>query len=259
MSEKLYIAGMGMITALGPSVISTAMAIRAGKSAYSISEFDNENDEPIIMARVPDRVFEHIDCRIEEAGDVFNERHERMIRMAILALQESISQRKVAEAVPCIFALPEGHQDDSGKTPFTPALANNAKPWIQSQLSRKICTGRSAGIEALEFAFNYLMSQPQDYILIVGVDSFVDQSILKNYQGRLLTHGTGDAFAPGEGACALLLSRHIALADNRDGFAVAINRPGLAEEEGHMFSELPYRGEGLNQAFKRALKKSGTA
>lgn len=252
--KNLYIAGMGMITALGPSVATTVAAVKAGKNAYSISEYSTNDGDPIILARVPDRVFEHIDCQIEEEGDVYNYRHERMIRMAIVALRESISGHNVQEAVPFILALPEDHRNDDERTPFLSALAHNLKPWVQPTLSRRICTGRSAGIEAVDFAFNYLMNQPQDYILLMGVDSYLDESVIKNYEGRVLAHGAADAFAPGEGACALLLTRHVELAENRNGFAIAIHQPGLAEEEGHMYSDKTYKGEGLDKAFKHALK-----
>jgi 3-oxoacyl-[acyl-carrier-protein] synthase-1 len=252
--KKLYIAGMGMITAVGPTVATSVAAVRAGRSGYSISDYDAHDGEPIIMARVPDRVFEHIDCDLEEEGDVYNYRRERMIRMAIVALRESVSARNTQAAVPFVVALPEDHRNDEGHTPLVPALVQNLQPWIKLDLSRRICTGRSAGIEALDFAFNYLMNQPQEYVLLAGVDSYLDESIIKNYQRRLLTHGAADAFAPGEGACALLLTRHIELAENRNGHVIAIYPCGMAEEEGHMYSEKPYKGEGLDKAFKRALE-----
>ena len=254
MNNKLYISGMGMITALGPSVATTVAAVKAGKSGYSVSEFRTSDGDQIIMARVPDRVFEHIDCQIEEEGDVFNYRHERMIRMAIVALQEATSKCEVDESVPFIVALPDDHRNDEGRTPLVPALENNVRPWVNAQLSRKICTGRAAGLEAIDFAFNYLMDQPQEYLLILGVDSYLDDSILSNYKGRVLIHGAGDAFAPSEAACALLLTRSIELADKRNGFVIAIHKPGLAEEKGHLTSDMPYRGDGLDQAFKRALE-----
>lgn len=250
----LYIAGMGMITPLGPNVATTVAAVNAGVSAYGLFEYDNDDGEPIIMARVPDNVFEHIECTLSEEGSVFNFRHERMIRMAIIALKEAIGPRHCDDAVPLILGLAEESGNTERYTPFIPALANNLKPWISLSLTRRISTGRAAGIEVVDFAFRYLMNQRQDYVLLGAVDSFDDVSVLNRYKNRLLSHGTADAFAPGEGACALLLTRHIELAEQKNGYVIAINPPAMAEEAGHLFSDKPYKGDGLDQAFKRALK-----
>lgn len=252
--KKLYIAGMGMITALGPSVATTVAAVRAGKSAYQLSEYETEEGEPLIMARVPNRVFEHIECEFEEEGNTFNNRHERIIRMAIVALRECVQSTNTSEAVPLIFTASVTNSEENGYTPFLPALVSNVKPWIDLQITRRIATGRAGGIEAIQFAFQYLMNQPQDYLLVLGADSFDDQAVLKSYGDRILSPGAADAFAPGEGACALLLTRHIELAYQQNGCIIALNPPCVAEEEGHIFSDMPYRGEGLDKAFKGVLK-----
>jgi 3-oxoacyl-[acyl-carrier-protein] synthase-1 len=252
--KKLYIAGMGMITALGPSVATTVAAVRAGKSAYQLSEYETEEGEPLIMARVPNRVFEHIECEFEEEGNTFNNRHERIIRMAIVALRECVQSTNTSEAVPLIFTASVINSEENGYTPFLPALVSNVKPWIDLQITRRIAAGRAGGIEAIEFAFQYLMNQPQDYLLVLGVDSSDDEPILRSYGDRILSPNASDAFAPGEGASALLLTRHIELAHMKNGCVIALNAPCIAEEEGNLCSDKPYRGEGLDKAFKGALK-----
>ena len=253
-SPKLYIAGMGMITPLGPNVSTTVAAVNAGISAYSLSEYQTEAGEPITMARVPNQVFERVQCEFPEEGDVFNYRHERMIRMAIIALREGVLESSTEEAVPLLLAMPEMHVSEEDLTPIVPALVHNLAPWSQRSLIRRFSVGRSAGMEAINFAFDYLMNQPQDYVLIVGVDSFDDDTVIGQYKDRLLSLGGADTFAPGEGASALLLTRHLELADKRDGVAIALHKPGMADEEGHLFSDKPYRGDGLDKAFKLALK-----
>jgi 3-oxoacyl-[acyl-carrier-protein] synthase I len=251
--KKLYIAGMGMITPVGHNVATTVAAIRASKSAYGISEYDTDEGEPIIMARVPDGVFEHLQCEFEEEGNTFNLRHERMIRMAIVAVRESVAKVNPNEAVPLILAMPTDHAQETGYTPFVPALAHNLKPWVSPSLTRRISTGRAVGIEAIHFAFQYLMDREEDYILVTGVDSCDDESFLQQYRDRLLSPGAADAFAPAEGACALLLTRHIELAEQKNGHVIALNPPFIAAEEGHLFSDIPYQGDGLDRAFKGVL------
>lgn len=253
-SPKLYIAGMGMITPLGPNVQTTVAAVNAGISAYSLSEYQTEAGEPITMARVPNQVFERVQCEFPEEGDVFNYRHERMIRMAIIAVRECLPQHDTEDAIPLLLAMPEMPISEEDLTPIVPALGHNLAPWVKRSHIRRFSLGRSAGLEAINFAFDYLMDQRQDYVLIVGVDSFDDDAVINQYKDRLLSLGSADAFAPGEGACTLLLTRHLELADKRDGVAIALHKPGMADEEGHLFSDKPYRGDGLDKAFKLALK-----
>ncbi len=71
--------------------------------------------------------------------------------------------------------------------------------------------------------------------------------------GRLLAEGNPDGYAPGEGAAFLLLTPHARLAQVRQGNLVALRRPGVADEPGHFFAAEPYRGEGLDRAFKGAF------
>jgi 3-oxoacyl-[acyl-carrier-protein] synthase-1 len=257
-SPRLYIAGMGMITPLGPNVATTVAAVNAGISASTLSEYDTDDGEPITMARVPDEVFEHIKYEFEEGNNVFNHRDGRMIRMAIAALRESVAAVNTLDATPLIMAVPADQIQDKGYTPFIPALARNLKPWIELPLTRRISTGRAASIEAIHFAFQYLMNQPQDYILILGVDSYDDDTVINQYKNRLLSRSSADSFAPGEGACALLLTRHIERAEQKNGSVIALNPPSMAEEDGHLFSDKPYRGDGLDRAFKGALTSHPT-
>src|SRR5690606_24227704 len=38
-----------------------------------------------------------------------------------------------------------------------------------------------------------------------------------------------------------------------NGYRIVLHSPGIADEPGHLGSDEPYRGEGLDQAFKKAL------
>ena len=108
-------------------------------------------------------------------------------------------------------------------------------------------------MEALEFAFRHLADN--ELILIGGSDSPVHPDYIKKLDetDRLLTIKSPDSFAPGEGACFLLLTSNPELAQVKNNSIIALHPPGLTEESGHMYSEEPYRGDGLDQAFKKAL------
>lgn len=243
-----------MITALGPSVATTVAAIRAGKSAYAISEYKTEDGKPITMARIPDAVFNLIDAEIDE-GDRFNLRYDRITKMAILAAREACSQKIAEQSVPIVLGVSDRPMDQEGLGSLLENLQENCKPWISTQLSRSLHSGRVAGIEAIDFAFNYLYELDYPYVLIGASDSFLDDYVITPLANeyRLLTAGASNAFAPGEAASCLLLTRYPQFAELRQGYGIALCRPGMAHEEGHLYSSAPYKGEGLDQAFKQAL------
>ena len=253
-SPKLYIAGMGMITPLGPNVQTTVAAVNAGISAYSLSEYQTKAGEPITMAKVPDAVFNNIDAEIDE-GDRFNLRHDRLTKMAIIAIREACHQATAEQSFPIVLGMSDRSVDKDGLSSLIENLQENCKPWVSTKLSRSLNSGRAAGIEAIDFIFRYLYEEAYPFVLVGSSDSYMDDFLLSplDNEQRLLTPGSSDAFAPGEAASFLLLTRHPELAETRNGFAISLQPPGLAEEEGHLYSDAPYRGNGLDQAFKKAL------
>jgi 3-oxoacyl-[acyl-carrier-protein] synthase-1 len=253
-TKKLYIAGMGMVTPVGGNVAMTAAMVGAGVSAYKASDFYNKENQRITMASVPNILFDEVKATIGE-GDRFNAQHDRVTKMAIIAIREACSYQKIDQPIPLLLAQPDKQMKLEGLSPLIQELENNCEPLVSPQLTRSIHSGRAAGIDALAFAFRYLYEGQHDFILVGGSDSYYDDALLEpldNY-GRLLTVGSPDSFAPGEAACFLLLTCHPELAQQRKGHIIALNPPGIADEPGHLYSEEPYRGDGLDQAFKQAL------
>ena len=253
-TKKLYIAGMGMITPVGANTAMTAAAVNANISAYAISNFYGHNKQPITMASVPGSVFLNSDAEIGE-GSRYNERHDRVLNMAIIAIREACAQHLTRQPVPLALAMPEVQGNIKGLVPFIPTLEANCKPWVSAAQTRSLYSGRAAGIEALDFAFKYFYDLPSDYMLIGGSDSYQDEERIAplNTKKRLLVKNSPDGFAPGEAAAFLLLTRKPELALARNGNIIALQPPGLAEEPGHLYSEEPYRGEGLDATFKAAM------
>lgn len=251
---KLYIAGIGMITPVGANTAMTTAAVRAEVSAYAETEYTGQHGLPITMASVPDIVFDEVDVEIIE-GSRFNFRHHRVMIMAIIAIREACGQRSTKQPVPLVLSLPEGQTNEARLSPFLQNLEQNCQPWVSPSQSRRIHSGRAAGMEAIEFAFRYLYDQPNDFFLIGGSDSYRDESRLGplSEAQRLLVVGNQDGFAPGEAAGFLLLTRRPELALVRNGHVVALSPPGIAEEPGHLHSKAPYLGDGLDQACKKAL------
>lgn len=253
-TPKLYIAGMGMITPVGFNTAMTAAAVRAGVSGYAETNYYGKNDQPITMASVPGIIFDEIEAEIGE-GSRFNTRHDRIAKMAILALREACALQSTKQPIPLVLAMPEGQVDTKGLVPLIQNLEPNCRPWVSAEQSRSIYSGRAAGMEAIDFAFRYLYDLPNDFFLIGGSDSYRDYARLTPLSnvGRLLGPGSQDSFAPGEAAGFLLLTKKPELALARNGHIIALSPPGIADEPGHLFSKEPYRGDGLDQAFKKAL------
>ena len=253
-SPKLYIAGMGMVTPVGGNVAMTAAAVNAGISAYRSSDFHTQNGQRISLATVPNLIFDNIDAQIAE-GDKFNERHDRVTKMAIIAIREACSQQSINEQIPLVLAMPEVKIDLEDLAPFTYNLEQNCIPVVSAKLCRQIHSGRAAGIDAIDFAFKYLFDNSQRFILVGGSDSYSDSAMLMKLdeQNRLLTTGSADGFVPGEASSFLLLTQKPEYAIVRNGHIIALHAPGIAEESGHLLSEMKYRGDGLDKAFKKAL------
>jgi len=257
MSErKLYIANMGLVCSLGMDVKSTVAAVNAGISAYGATRYENTSGEPVTMALIPEEIFSEIEIDIEiDEGDRYNERHDHITIMALIALNEACGKHETEKAIPLVMAMSEYQFDNEDLAPLIENLAASAEPWVDPALSRTIYSGRAAGIEAIEMAFDYLYDTEYKFILIGGSDSYLEDELLDklDQKRRLLSASANDGFAPGEAAGFLLLTKHIELADVQDGYVIALNPPGVSEESGHMYSEEPYRGDGLDRAFKGAL------
>lgn len=254
--NRLYLAGTGVITSLGSSIEMIFAAVNAGVSSYSISEHFDKEGNAITMALVPNALFDEISETLTmDEGDRYNEQHERITKMAIVAIQAACKDKNIQSPIPLLVANTDMSRDLTGLSSFNENVSENCVPYIESRLIRNFNFGRSAGINALDFAFQYLVNSPYEYVLVGGSDSYLDSSCLNELdkKDRLLSANNADGFAPGEGAGFLLLTRHPELALEKNGHIIAITKPGLAEEDGHMYSLSSYRGGGLDQAFKRAL------
>lgn len=252
----LYIAGMGMITPLGANTEMTAAMVKAGLSAYQASGYYTQGGQPITMARVPREIFESMQAEIDQ-GRYQSAQYDHIIIMALLALREAVCGQSIKKPIPLILAMPEEHPNVS----YVPTellvtnLINQKDLPLHAHMVHSLSTGRAAGIQGLEWARHYLTHLKVDYVLLGGSDSHWDASRLDELdkENRLLALGAKDGFAPGEGAGFLLLTRHPQRAMTQGEYIISLSQPGGSQEPGHLYSDEPYRGEGLDLAFKQAL------
>ncbi|WP_086930352.1 beta-ketoacyl synthase N-terminal-like domain-containing protein [Agarilytica rhodophyticola] len=256
MFELIYLAGRGIVSALGTQAAMTIAGVKAEIVRYKVSGYYTEDNQPITMAGVPKEVFAHLEDKIDQ-GNYYSGLYDHVIKMALIALREAVANYSLDKPIPLIMAMPE--VDESIDQVSASSITNNLVERSDLPLSREhiryIYNGRAAGIEALELAFRYLYEAGEDYVLVGGSDSYWHYPIIAKLSAadRVLAPATLDGFAAGEGAGFLLLTRDPAKAMVHKGKIVGIHHPGSAEETGHLHSDQPYLGEGLDKAFKQAL------
>lgn len=262
-AKPMYIAGIGMITSVGGNAEMTAAAINAGISGYQASEYKSSTGKPLTMANVPDNVFFEFDLDLKR-HNYFQLQDAHVIKMAVLAMQDafinSCAKDKLTSPMPLLLAMlePSVNRKDMPSKIYIENILNHSGIPIDPAKVHRFHSGRAAGIELLTLAQRYLYEQDEQFLLVGGADSHINvsQLIALEEEERLLFENQHNAFAPGEGASFILLTRNPAFANVKNGQLVTINGFGSAIEPGHLTSELPNKGEGLDLAFKIALDNS---
>lgn len=262
-SERvLYLAGSGMITAIGGSTEMVWAATGAQVSRYATSGYFTGDRRLIIQALVPDQALPDLPHYLS-AYPSLSLREKRMLAMSRVAAAQALQAYAGSMPIPVLFAGPESYPGIESQISkgFSRALFDQLKHLpIAADKSRSVSIGRPAAIEAIKLAFHYAYDVGHTNVLVGGADSYQFSPLLKLLDGQkrlsaqnLAPHSGSDAFAPGEAAGFLWLTSDPAQALQHRGRRVALSQPGFGYETGHWFSEKPYRGEGLDQAFKQAL------
>lgn len=252
MPVEIVIVGCGLVTPVGLSAKETA-ASAASRTARLISvEWRDSRQQRFTVGAVPDDGLNPLLPEIEAQPLTYRER--RMLRLGDVALAEALAALpKSAGQIPLLLGLPEIHnlRPIVGRE-FLSRLKQQAAAPLDLGASEAIANGRSSGIEAIAKALALLTDGKTKFVLIGGVDSYLDLYIMGtlDLQKRVRTEVNSNGFAPGEGAGFLLLtSREIAQQFRMPIFA-QIKGCALGKEEGHIYSENPYRGDGLAETWE---------
>lgn len=257
MPEDVVVVGVGMVSAVGLSVAETAAAVRAGTALFTETSIMDHRFEPFVLAEVPEDGLPELVEGLQGAG--LTAREARMLRLATPALGECLKALPAGEAPPgLILALPE---TETTKPLDGPALLG----WLAQQtgvafdMKRSDASqrGRAGGLAAIGQAAEAIRVGHAKLMLAGGVDTYRDTYILGTLdviEKRVKSAAHLDGFIPGEGAGFVLLATHSAGLP-----ALARLSPVFqALEPGHLYSEEPYRGEGLAFALQQ-LVQSGRA
>ena len=257
---KVFIAGVGMITAVGANAETTTAAVNAGISAFRDSVHFNKNFNPMRMALIPEDALPPLNPdKVSIAGLTSRER--RMLRLATPALEEVMQSVPLTVRPPLFLAVSESVPDCPSiiQPGFIDHLVAQTGIKIDRAASRMIATGRAGGLQAIDLAFKYFESTGKDVALVGGVDTYLDSFLLGvlDSQDRILAENIQDGFAPGEAAGFLMLVSERVVDKLPNKALAALYAPGLAEESGHRYSQEPYLGDGLSRAFQLAIENAG--
>lgn len=247
-----------MMTAVGLSAPETAASVRAGIMRLAASNCQDRHGEPFTLAQVPEAGLPDLaEPLTRERGLTSRER--RLLRLGALPLAEGL--RPVAAAgrrVGLWLALPETETS----RPLDPAtfLARFARQTggaFEPGRSAAVPKGRAGGLLAIGAACQWIRDGEADFVLAGGVDTYRDLSVLGTLdrEERVKSSGHLDGFIPGEGAGVLLLAGARA-ARAADLLPLARLSPvGRDFEPGHLYSQEPYRGEGLAGACEEVFRE----
>ena len=257
--NPVYLKACGATTSLGLTTEETAAAVRAGVSSYAESTIFNKHSNPMIMSLVPEDLIPPLNEKLTEILPRLTSKQARIVQLAHLALDDLAIKHPKLNGIALFIACSETIPD------LNPSCHQNLIELISQQSgiefnnnnNQLIAGGRTGAISALYNAMSYMESAHSELTIVGGVDTYLDLRLLRTLDDddRILADGIMDAFVPGEGAGFLLLSSK-PVDFQGSGKQIKIYPPGISIETGHRYSEQPYKGDGLAQAFKLALTSS---
>lgn len=256
---RIYVAGVGMLTPVGFDAASTAAAVRAGVSAYKDAIYYNKNLDPMRIAAIPDDVLPPLNENIESTFGLTT-RVKRLLRLAAPALEQISVLHSINEPVPLLLSGPEAIDDC--KAPLDKTVFSLLEKQTGMKLYQPHCvlmnSGRAGGIQAIKLAFEYFSKTGKDYVLVGGIDTYIDPYVLGTLDrdDRVLAQNIMDGFVPSEAAAFILFVSERAVRNLQTRSSNIVFLPGMSEEAGHRYSEEPYRGDGLANAFKVAIENA---
>lgn len=256
--RNLALISTGMITAIGANTAMTAASVNAGVSGQSESHYYNKRNKPIRLACIPEGALAPLDESLRSAAEKYSQSHSYLVRIASQALLECLQSYTPEDPVPVFMACPEVLPTTTNRVHpgFLKHLQIQSKANIDLSNSKLTYTGRPGGFEMIELAFKFFDATGRDFALVGGADSYkycLQQLSILDGEDRLLVHGSGEGFIPGDAGGFLLLASPSAV--RKYGLSPLLNIacPASAQELGHRYSDEPYRGDGLATAFREAL------
>lgn len=256
-NQPLAIKGLGMISCLGIGAEANAAAMRCGYDGFQETSFMQPyHAEPQLGAMI-------------ELADAQLRGIPKLAHMGQVVINEATQGVSLdnADELQLLLCLPDTQAQPSY------LYGNNLHNELLNQIkagtpfeqfhpsSRAYWDSRCGFTQALLNAQQSLYQDAIKYVLIIGIDSLLNSSILGQYGGdlygegrRLLGEGHSNGFIPGEAATAVLLSRPEASDD------VLITGVGAGTETATLSNDDEVlMGKGLAHAITQASEQAGVA
>jgi 3-oxoacyl-[acyl-carrier-protein] synthase-1 len=248
---SIEIIGSGMVTGLGRNAAASCAAIRCAMSSVAETRFMDDGGEWILGSQAP----------LGQSWRGIT----RLVKMAASAIQECLAQARDVNPAMIPLLLCVSEKERPGRTE---GLEDQLLSSLEAELgvrfhshSTVIARGRVAGGLALLRARELIQQERLPLCIIAGVDSYLTATTLSAYEQkrRLLTSLNGNGFIPGEAAAAILVGSSASLpAWTHLHFSnLACLGIGTGWENAAIEAELPFRADGMVQAFKAALLEAG--
>ncbi|MCO8121109.1 hypothetical protein NHH03_05115 [Stieleria sp. TO1_6] len=253
--NRLVIVAAEMSSSVGLSVAEVSASTLARVMRVTEIEYCDYYHTGFRVGVVPQEHLPQLCPALHQVA--ISDRDRRMIRLAAGPLQRLIAKVPASAAPPAVYlGLPE-HQTT---LPINPQRLID-QIYVQAELDQSAATakalpyGRAAGLMGIQQAAADLSSGQSEFAVVGGVDSFIDLYLLGvlEMQKRIRTDRNADGFAPGEGAGFVLMTRSETASQWGLPVLATIEGCGAGSEPGHFYSEKPYLGDGLTDAFRNCL------
>src|SRR5689334_10906133 len=211
MSERVVVAGIGIVSAVGLSAAETAASVRAGTMRFGETAFRDKHFEPFTLAVVPNAGLPEITPETSLARA--SSREDRLLGLATRALRECIAPLTgdVSRGpIPLIIALPETETRlPLDRQRFVGRIATQLGGAIDHRRCYASHTGRAGGLAAIGHAVALLQAGHAGLIIAGGVDSYGDLYVFGTLDMRQGVKSSRNlaGFIPEEGAAFFLLTR----------------------------------------------------
>jgi 3-oxoacyl-[acyl-carrier-protein] synthase I len=256
-AQPVVVVGVGMMTAVGLSAPETAASVRAATMRFTETPIRDHRFEPFTLAEVLEDGLPELEAGLAVTLGLTS-REMRMLRLGTLPLGECLkSMKSNGVRPPLLLSLPE--------TSTTRPLDRGAflkRFWQQSKGAFDVArsdashVGRAGGLTAIGRAVELIRSGQASFGVAGGIDTYRDLYVLGalDMERRVKSAVHADGFVPGEGAGFVLLASRAAAASAGVAPLASISPVAQGVEEGYLYSEKPYRGDGLAGAIRRLIQ-----